>query len=185
MEHNKSPRPIGFPAEFYQIFWDMIKRDLMALFIEFHKGSLPLFSLNFGTIILLPKCAEALKIHQYWPICLLNASFKIFTKALTNHLNSIAHKVIQPTQNAFLPVGIFWKVWWCSMKPFTRCIGKKQSGVIFKIDFKKAYDKVKWLFVRKVLEMKGFSYQWCNWIDSIMQRDHVGVKINDLVGQNF
>jgi hypothetical protein len=33
---------------------------------------------------------------------------------------------------------------------------KKQSGLIFKIDFEKAYDKVKWPSVRKVLEMKGF-----------------------------
>jgi hypothetical protein len=56
----------------------------MALFHEFHHGSLPLFSLNCGTIILLPKGADALKIQQYRPICLLNVSFKIFTKVLTN-----------------------------------------------------------------------------------------------------
>jgi hypothetical protein len=103
MEHNKSPGPYEFPAEFYQLFWDVIKGDLMALFCEFHQGSLPLFSLNFSTIILLPKCADALKIEQYRPIYLLNVSFKIFTKVLTNRLTSVAHKVIQPTQTAFLP----------------------------------------------------------------------------------
>jgi hypothetical protein len=32
----------------------------MFLFHEFHQGSLPLYSLNFGMIILLPKCAEVL-----------------------------------------------------------------------------------------------------------------------------
>jgi hypothetical protein len=57
--------------------------------------------------------------------------------------------------------------------------------VIFKIDFEKAYDKVKWPFVRKVLEMKGFSSQWCSWIDSVIQGGHVGIKVNDHVGQNF
>jgi hypothetical protein len=103
MEHNKSPGLDGFPAEFYQVFWDVIKGDLMALFHEFHQGSLPLFSLNFGTIIMLPKCAEAVKIQQYRPICLLNVSFKIFTKVLTNRLTSVAHKVIQSTQTTFLP----------------------------------------------------------------------------------
>jgi hypothetical protein len=82
MEHNKSSGPDGFLTEFYQVFWDIIKGDLMALFHEFHHGSLPLFSLNFGTIILLLKCAEALKIQQYRPIYLLNVSFKIFTKVL-------------------------------------------------------------------------------------------------------
>jgi hypothetical protein len=63
MEHNKSLSPDGFLAEFYQVFWDVIKGDLMALFHEFHQGLLPLFSLNFGTIILFLKCAGALKIQ--------------------------------------------------------------------------------------------------------------------------
>ena len=86
MEHNKAPGPDGFPTEFYQAFWDTIKVDLMALFSEFHKGDLPLYSLNFGTIFLLPKCKEAIKIQQYRPICLLHVSFKIFTKVATNRI---------------------------------------------------------------------------------------------------
>jgi hypothetical protein len=45
---------------------------------------------------------------------------------------------------------------------------RKKSGVIFKIDFKKAYDKVKWTFVQQTLRMKGFSGTWCTWINSIM-----------------
>jgi hypothetical protein len=62
---------------------------------------------------------------------------------------------------------------------------KKQNGVILKIDFEKAYDKVKWPFVRKVLEIKGVSNKWFQWIDSIIQGGHVGIKINDQVGQIF
>jgi hypothetical protein len=38
---------------------------------------------------------------------------------------------------------------------------RKQNGIILKLDFEKAYDKVKWSFVRQVLEMKGFSGKWC------------------------
>jgi hypothetical protein len=104
MEHNKSSGPDGFPVEFYQVFWEVIKGDLMALFHEFHHGALPLYNLNFGTIILVSKSAEALNIQQYRPICLLNVSLKIFTKVLTNRLTSMAHRVVQPTQMAFLPV---------------------------------------------------------------------------------
>jgi hypothetical protein len=161
MEYNKSPGPGGFPAEFYQVFWDVIKGDLMALFHEFHQCSLPLFSLNFGTIILLLKCAEALKIQQYRPIRLLNVSFKIFNKVLTNRLTSIAHRVIQPTQSAFLPSRNIMEGVIVLHETIHELHKKKQSGVIFKIEFKKVYDKVKWPFLRKVLKMKGLSSQWC------------------------
>jgi hypothetical protein len=103
MEHNKTPGPDGFPAKFYQVFWEVIKADLMALFHDFHKGEPPLFSLSFGIITLLPKCQEDIKIEQYRPICLLNVSFKIFTKVATNRINLVAQKVIRPSQTAFLP----------------------------------------------------------------------------------
>jgi hypothetical protein len=33
--------------------------------------------------------------------------------------------------------------------------------------------------------MKGFLFQWCSWIDTVIQGGHVGIKINDQVGQNF
>ena len=59
MEHNKAPGPDGFPAEFYQNFWDVIKTELLELFGDLHARQLELFRLNFGEIILLPKINEA------------------------------------------------------------------------------------------------------------------------------
>jgi hypothetical protein len=59
MEHNRALGPDGFPMEFFQVFWSVIKNNLLALFEEFHKGDLSLFSLNFGIVILLPKCRDA------------------------------------------------------------------------------------------------------------------------------
>ena len=94
MEHNKAPGPDGFPVEFYQVFWNLIKDDLMALFTDFHKEELNLYSLNFGIITLIPKIQEATKIQQYRPICVLNVSFKFFTKVGTNRLNKVAQTVV-------------------------------------------------------------------------------------------
>jgi len=102
MNHKTVPGPDGFPPEFYQVFWNVIKDDLMPLFIDFNKGELPLHSLNFGTIILIPKSKEAKQIQQYRPICLLNVSFKIFTKVATNRIVKIAQHIIKPSQIAFL-----------------------------------------------------------------------------------
>jgi len=103
MKHNKAPGPDDFPTKFYQVFWEIIKGDLMSLFKDFQGECLPLFSLNFGVITLLPKTSDVKQIQQYSPICLLNVSFKIFTKAGTNRLNRVAQQVVNPCQFPFMP----------------------------------------------------------------------------------
>ena len=60
----------------------------------------------------------------------------------------------------------------------------KLNGVLFKIDFEKAYNKVKWsFFLQQTLCMKGFSKTWCNWIKTL--GGNVGIKINDQMGSFF
>jgi len=185
MEHNKAPGPDGFPPEFYQVFWNLIKDDLMALFTDFHLGSLPLNCLNFGTIILLPKKKDAKVIQQYRPICLLNVSFKIFTKVATNRLSTIAQKIIRPTQTAFLPGRNIMEGAVILHETLHELHTKKQDGVIFKIDFEKAYDKVKWSFLQQTLRMKGFSQKWCEWVQKFTQGGNVNIKVNDQLGFYF
>jgi hypothetical protein len=118
----------------------------MALFTDFHHGNLPLNRLNFGNLILLPKKKDAKVIQQYRPICLLNVSFKIFTKVATNRLSTVAQRLIRPTQTAFLPGRNIMEGAVILHETIHELHSKKKDGVIFKIDFEKAYDKVKWSF---------------------------------------
>jgi len=185
MEHNKVSGPDGFPAEFYQVFWEFIKGDLMALFHDFHSGNLPLFNLNFGIITLLPKCQEAVKIEQYRPICLLNVSFKIFTKVATNRINKVAQKVTRPSQTSFLPGRLILEGATVLHETLHEMHRKKLSGVIFKVDFEKPYDKVKWSFLQQTLRMKGFSPLWCRWVQHFISRCSVAVKVNSEIGRYF
>jgi mannosylglycoprotein endo-beta-mannosidase len=167
MEHNKAPGPDGFPAEFYQTFWEVIKEDLMALFVMLQTGELPLFKLNFGVITLLPKKENAVQIQQYRPICLLNVSFKVFTKVATNRISELASKVIRPTQTAFMPGRNILEGVVILHETIHELHRKKMDGVLFKIDFEKAYDKVKWPFLQQALRMKGFDPLWCEWVKSL------------------
>jgi hypothetical protein len=41
---------------------------------------------------------------------------------------------------------------------------RKLDGVLLKIDFEKAYDKVNWDFLQQAMRMKGFHPKWCRWI---------------------
>src|SRR3954471_21374144 len=141
MEHNKAPGPDGFPAEFYQQFWDAIKTDLIEFFQCWHVGQLELFRLNFGETVLLPKVLEAERIQQYRPICLLNVSFKIFTKVATIRLNSVADHVVKPTQTAFMQGRNILDGVVVLHETVHEMHAKKLNGVIFKLTLKRLTTK--------------------------------------------
>ena len=185
METNKARGPDGFPAEFYKKCWFIIKGDLLPLFHDLFAGQLHLFQLNFGTITLLPKKAEAVRIEQFRPICLLNISFKIFTKVGTNRLTQITHAVVQPNQTAFMPDRNILEGVVVLHETLHEIHTKKLDGVVFKVDFEKAYDKVKWPFLQQALRMKGFDEAWRRQVESFTQKGSVGIKVNDKIGHYF
>ena len=57
--------------------------------------------------------------------------------------------------------------------------------MILKIDFEKAYDKVKWSFLQQTLRMKGFSEEWRSLIHNFVSGGSVAIKVNDDVGSYF
>jgi hypothetical protein len=185
MEKNKAPCPDGFPAKFFQTFWDLIKEYLMRMFRSFFSRELPLFHLNFRTIILLPKKEYADQIQQYRPICLLNVSFKIFTKVATNRISKITDKVIRPTQTAFMPGRHILEGLVILHETIHELYRKKMDGVLLKIDFEKAYDKVKWYFLQQTLRMKVFDPKWCEWIKNFVEKGSMGVCLNNDISHYF
>ena len=147
------------------------------MFDDLHAGKLNMGRLNYGVIILIPKLAMNV-IKQYRPICLLNVIFKIITKALTGRLTKVAEKIVSATQTAFIPgrhilegVSVLHEVVHEIQKT-------KATGIILKLDFEKAYDKVQWTFLREVLKGKGLSCQWVSWIDLAVQTGKVCVNLN-------
>ena len=107
----------------------------MAMFRDFHNGNLPIFSLNFGIITLILKLKEVKLIQQSRPICMLNVSFKIFTKVLANRLDGLAKKIIRPTQTTFMSRRHIMEGVIVLYETLHELKKKKESGIVFKIDF--------------------------------------------------
>ncbi|WVZ79760.1 LOW QUALITY PROTEIN: hypothetical protein U9M48_027301 [Paspalum notatum var. saurae] len=142
------------------------------------KGEMEVSRLNYGVISLIPKIQGAVRIQQYRLICLLNCLYKLITKVLTLRLEPLVQKLIHRVQTAFLKVGtmILHEILHETKK-------RKEIGVILKLDFEKAYDKVNWKFLLWCLEARGFCNKWCDWIKQVMCDGTVSVRINGETGK--
>jgi hypothetical protein len=158
---------------------------MMQMFSVLHAGQLELFRLNFGEVILLPKVKEAERIQQYRPICFLNVSFKIFTKVASIRLNIVADDVVRPLHTAFMQGHNILDGIVVLHETVHELHTKKLNGVILKLDFKKAYDKIKWSFLQQTLRMKDFPDEWRTLIINFVFGVSVAIKVNDNTGRYF
>ena len=80
--------------------------------------------------------------------------FQIFKKVATIRLNSVADHVVRPSQTAFMQGRYILDGVVTFHETVHEMHRKKLNVVILKINFKKAYDKVKWSFLQQTLWKK-------------------------------
>jgi hypothetical protein len=163
MEKNKAADPDGFPIEFYQRSWVFIKRDIMELFNDFYEGKLDIRRINYDIITLIPKTKEAIKIQQYIPIYLLSCLYKWFTKILTMRIEAVGDRIIHRNQVAFIGGRNIINNILALYEILHETKRRNKVGVVLKLDFEKAYDKVYCGFLMTCLRARGFAEKWCSW----------------------
>jgi hypothetical protein len=142
MDSTSAPGPDGFPVGFYRAFWPDLKALILEMFSNFHRGDFNMRRLNYGMISLVPNLKEANNIRQYRPICVLNIDYKWFTKVLTMRLIPMADKLIGKNQTAFI-LGRFILEGVIILHEILHELRvSKTKGIVLKLDFEKAYDKV-------------------------------------------
>lgn len=102
-----------------------------------------------------------------------------------NRLTGVADKLVDRVQTTFIMGRYILDGVVILHETLHELKRRKLKGVILKIDFEKAYDSVKWSFVREVLLKKGFNDQLVNWIMSIVEGGKVCININGENGPYF
>jgi hypothetical protein len=142
MRTETAPGSDGFPVVFCKKFWGVIKWWVMQMLEHFYYGKLNLSRLNYEIIVLVPKISEVVNIKQFRPICLLNMFYKFFTKVLASRLMEVVDDIISENQTAFIRGRNILEGAQILHEVIHELSSKKQSGIILKLDFEKAYDKV-------------------------------------------
>jgi hypothetical protein len=174
-----APGPDGFSFMFYQKFWKTIKGDFMDLVKGFESGDINLARLNYAMIILIPKEEDAKSLRKFRHISLINCSFKIFAKTMNNILEQIANRLLAPNQSAFVKGRYILKSVVATHELIHGAIRSKTKGLVLKLDYEKAYDRVSWQFLEELLTTRGSGSRWVNWIMSLVKNGSICVRLND------
>jgi hypothetical protein len=121
---------------------------------------------------------EARDMRNFRPISLINCSFKIFSKVLTNRLSKVAQRLISSNQSAFIKGRYILESVVVAHEIVHSLHKSGDPGMILKLDYEKAYDRVSWNFLFDMLTSRGFSENWVNWMKAIVKCGSVGVNLN-------
>jgi hypothetical protein len=174
-----APGPDEFSFLFYQNFWPTIKNEFMALVRSFEKGELNNERINYAMLVLIPKEEGTKSLKKFRPISLLNCSFKIFTKALNNRLEKISDRLIAPNQTAFVNGRFILESVVSAHKIIHWTVRNKEKDMVLKLDYEKAYDKVCWGFLKKMLISRGFWSKWVAWIMKLVVGGSISIRLNE------
>lgn len=116
---------------------------------------------------------------------MLNVAFKLITKVLAVRLSRVAGKIIRECQTTFIPGRYILDGVVILHEVIHELSVRKLEGIILKLDFEKAYDKVQWSFLFDVMRKKSFDEIWIQWVGKATLNGRVAININGEVDGYF
>ncbi|XP_074291949.1 uncharacterized protein LOC141618767 [Silene latifolia] len=164
MHPLKAPGPDGMNGLFFQTFWSDIGPEVVRTVLPVLKGELSPRALNKTNIVLIPKKKAPDKIRDFRPISLCNVLYKLVSKVLVNRLKRFLGDIVSVNQSAFTPGRIISDNVMIAFELFHYMKNSRSTDgfMAIKLDMAKAYDRVEWCFLHKVLVALGFEAAWIN-----------------------
>lgn len=107
---------------------------------------------------------DAILVKDFRPISLTTLVYKLVAKVLVKRLKRVMPKVIAPTQSAFIGGRKILDPILIANGVVEEYRSKKKKGLLLKLDLERAFDRVDWVFLEKVLVGKQFDPKWISWI---------------------
>ncbi|XP_013751397.2 uncharacterized protein LOC106453727 [Brassica napus] len=179
---DKAPGPDGFSASFFQANWEVVGPTVIKEVQHFFTTGALRPSQNITYVRLIPKIVGAKTVANYRPIALCNVFFKIISKLLTLRLKPVLQHIISENQSAFIPgraiadnVLITHEV----LQFLKTSQAQKRCTMAVKTDMSKAYDRLEWTFITRVLQRLGFHEKRINLIMQCVSTVSYSYLIND------
>lgn len=141
---------------------------------------------NDTAIVLIPKGPDPGELKDFRLISLCNVIYKVISKCLVNRLRPFLDSIISMEQSAFVPgrlITVNALIAFECIHAIQRPSGKNYCA--YKLDLSKAYDRVDWGFLKRLLEKLGFQSQWVQWIMTCVSSVRYSVRFNGVPSRSF
>ncbi|GKC95904.1 RNA-directed DNA polymerase, eukaryota, reverse transcriptase zinc-binding domain protein, partial [Tanacetum coccineum] len=103
--------------------------------------------------------------------------YKIIAKILTNRLVGVLEDIVNEVQSAFISERQILDGPFILNEIMQWCRRRKKQSLIFKFDFEKAYDSVRWDFLDDILVNFGFGFRstWTSIVQEVKKLQNQGV----------
>ena len=177
MINNKSPGQDGICIEFYKICWSLIKNDFHEVIINVLKHNQLPYSQYLAIIKLLYKKGNRLDIKNWRPIFLLNTDWMFFKDTGREDQNSLTWNYP------------YWSTGLChreNIRLLEYIINEKSDdSVIMLLDQEKAFDRVEWDWLFKVLRRFNFGEKFIRRIKIMYQNAKSAIMTNGVASEYF
>ena len=175
---DKTPGPYGINFRFIKEFWEVLKVDVLRFMDEFYvHGSFPK-GCNASFITLVPKVKDPQNLHKFRPISLIGCIYKMVSKVLARRLKGVMPLLIDETQSAFIEGTHLLHSAIIANEVIQEAKIRNKPCLVFKVDYKMAYDSVSWEFVLYLLKRMGFCDRWVTWIEGCLKSASISILVN-------
>ncbi|KAK5792990.1 hypothetical protein PVK06_034124 [Gossypium arboreum] len=141
----------GLPALFFQKCWHIVGPEVTSFCLEILNQGKELESINGTNIVLIPKTSQPTDMKNFKPISLCNVHYEIIAKVVANRFQNVLEVCIDKAQSAFVTSRLITDnvlVAYEILHTLKNKRVRKTGHMTLKLDMSKAYDRVKWKFLR-------------------------------------
>ena len=181
MYPTKAPGSDSMSALFYQKYWDIVGCDVANMVLNVLNSNASIANINNTYITLVPKVKMPNRMKDFRPISLCNTAYKLLSKVLANCLKTVLPRIIFENQSAFLSERLITDSVLVAFE-LMHYLEHKKSGdngyMAVKLDMSKAYNRVEWVFIEKVMRRLGFNEKWIGWVMKCITLVSYSILIN-------
>ncbi|GJX06281.1 putative RNA-directed DNA polymerase, eukaryota, reverse transcriptase zinc-binding domain protein, partial [Tanacetum coccineum] len=139
---------------------------------------------NSSFVTIIPKVTDPIGLGDFHPISLIGCYYKIIAKVLVERIKRVVGKVVGDVQNAFIKGRSILDGVLIANEVVGHLRKTQSKGLIFKVDFEKAYDSLNWRFLGDIMKKMRFGNKWCK-IKSCLRSSTMSILVSGSPTKEF